>query len=126
MSGSAPATATDRHAELLTIRGLVAGHRWAALVAAAVCALLVAMFLVAVFGAKAGPVTDGTLCMQWGSTNLDRQNAYARLYLKEHGPIRGSGTSPVASVINAINDGCLQAFNDDVEESTTVVQAINF
>lgn len=125
MSGSAPATPTDQHAELLTIRGLIAGHKWAALVAAALCAVIVAMILVAVLGAKAGPVTDSTLCTQWGSANQDQQNAYARFYLKEHGPTRGSGSSPAAGVINAINNGCLQAFNDGVDDSTTVVQAIS-
>jgi ABC-type glycerol-3-phosphate transport system substrate-binding protein len=93
-------------------------------VAAAACALMLALALVAIFGAKAGAVSDSTTCTTWGSANSDQQNAYARLYIEEHGAVRGVGTSP-ANVINAINIECLQAYNDDVSDSTTVVGAIS-
>lgn len=108
-----------------TIRGLIAGHKAAALVAAAAVALLVAMLLVAVFGAKGGAVTDGTTCAQWSSANVNQQNTYARLYVREHGPVSpGWGPTP-AGVINAINAGCYQAFGEDVDDTATVVQAIS-
>lgn len=87
-------------------------------------ALMAGMFAVAVFGPKGGAVTDATTCAQWGSANQDRQNAYARLYIREHGVLAAAGTSP-ASVITAINNGCVQAFGEDVDDSTTVVQAIS-
>jgi hypothetical protein len=103
---------------------LVAEHKGAALVAAAGCALMLAIALVAIFGAKAGAVTDSTTCTTWGSANQDQQNAYARLYVKEHGAIRGVGTAP-AVVISEINIKCLQAYNEDVSDSTTVVQAVS-
>jgi hypothetical protein len=118
------ATRTGQDVELWTIRGLIARHKGAALVAAAGCALMLAIIVVAVLGAKAGTVNDSTTCTQWGSTNVVRQDAYARLYVREHGPVRGAGTSP-ASVVSAINISCLEAYNDDVSESTTVVQALS-
>jgi len=125
MSTSARAPQGDEYAEPWTIRGLIAGHRMAALAAATACAVLVAIFTVAVLGAKAGAVTDATTCSQWGSANVDRQNAYAGLYVREHGPVSPRwGPSP-AGVINAINAGCYQAFGEDVEDSATVVQAIS-
>jgi hypothetical protein len=120
--GSAARTGQD--GELWTIRGLISRHRRAASVLAAGCALMLAIILVAVFGAKAGDVSDSTTCTQWGSTNVVRQDAYARLYVKEHGPVHGAGTS-AASVVSAINIACLEAYNEDVSDSTTVVQALS-
>ncbi len=122
MSSSASATRTG--VEQWTVRSLIARHKAAALGAAAVCAVIVAMALVAALGAKAGPVTDTTTCTGWGSANQRQQNAYARLYVSEHGAVPGGGTSP-ASVITAINDGCGKAFGEDVSDSTTVAQAIS-
>ena len=85
---------------------------------------MLAMTLVAIFGPKAGAVTDTTTCSQWGSANQDQQTAYAKLYLREHGPVRGGVASP-ASVITRLNNGCTQAFASDVSDTTTVVQAIS-
>ncbi|MGA8720784.1 MAG: hypothetical protein WB557_22465 [Solirubrobacteraceae bacterium] len=76
-------------------------------------------------GPKAGAVTDSTTCAQWGSTNVNAQDAYARLYVREHGPVSaGWGPSP-AGVVNAINAGCYQAFGEDVSDTATVVQAVS-
>ena len=91
---------------------------------AAALVAMVALIVVAVVGAKTGPVTDATTCTQWGSANVNRQNAYATLYVREHGAIPRWGASP-AMVINAINAGCFQAYGDDVDDTTTVVQAIS-
>ncbi|HUE26649.1 MAG TPA: hypothetical protein VMP89_07730 [Solirubrobacteraceae bacterium] len=125
MSTTARAPQGDEYSAPWTIRGLIAGHRVAALAAATTFAVLVAMLAVAVLGAKGGAVTDATTCSQWGSTNVDRQDTYARLYVKEHGPVSpGWGPSPTG-VINAINAGCYQAFGEDVEDSATVVQAVS-
>jgi hypothetical protein len=110
--------------ELWTLRGLIAAHTRAALVAAGACVLMLAITLVAVFGAKAGAVSDSTTCTQWGSTNVVRQDAYARLYVEEHGPLPGLGSSP-PTVVSAINISCLEAYNEDVSDSTTVVQALS-
>lgn len=82
------------------------------------------MFLVAALGPKAGAVSDATSCSQWGSADQSQQAAYARRYIREHGPLAGGRTSS-ADVITAINNGCMQAFGEDVDETTSVVQAIS-
>ncbi len=108
-----------------TVRGLIATHKAAALVVTGLCALMVATIALAALGSKGGAVSDDTTCAQWGSTNQDRQTAYARLYVREHGPVsRRWGAAPMG-VINAINAGCAQAFGVDVSDSATVVQAIS-
>ncbi len=85
--------------------------------------LLVAMIVVAALGPKGGTVTDATTCSQWGSANWSQQTAYARLYVQEHGGVAGR-TSPSA-VMSTINFGCMQAFGEDVDETTSVVRAIS-
>lgn len=105
-------------------RGLLVRHKLAALGLAAIIAFMLAMFLVAALGPKAGAVSDSTTCTQWGSANQVQQAAYAKLYVREHGPLRGGGTSP-AKVIAAINAGCARAYGDDVSDSATVTQAIS-
>jgi hypothetical protein len=108
-----------------TIRGLIASHKLASLVVAALCTVTLVVLALVVFGPKAGAVTDGTTCAQWGSTNVNQQNAYARLYVKEHGPVaKGWGPAPTG-VINAINAGCYEAFGEGVDDTATVVQAIS-
>jgi hypothetical protein len=108
-----------------TIRGLVASHKKASLVIAALCVVTVASLVLIALGPKGGAVTDSTTCQQWGSTNVNQQDAYARLYVKEHGGVApGWGPAPTG-VINAINAGCYQAFGEDVSDTATVVQAIS-
>jgi hypothetical protein len=109
----------------LTIRGLIVSHKAASLVSAGLCAVTVAAFVLVALGPKGGAVTDSTTCAQWGSTNVNGQDAYARLYVREHGPVSPRwGPAPVG-VINAINAGCYQAFGEDVSDTATVVQAIS-
>lgn len=108
-----------------TLRGLIASHKTASLVIAALCAVTVTVLVLVAVGPKAGAVTDSTTCAQWGSANVNEQDAYARLYVREHGPVaRGWGPAPTG-VINAINAGCYQAFGEDVSDTATVVQAIS-
>jgi hypothetical protein len=108
-----------------TVRGLIASHKIASLVIAGLCAVTVAVLLFVALGPKAGAVTDSTTCQQWGSTNVTAQDAYARLYISEHGRV-SSGWGPAGQgVINAINAGCYEAFGEDVSDTATVVQAIS-
>jgi hypothetical protein len=107
-----------------TIRGLIAGHKPAALVVAATLVISVALIAVAMLSTKGGAVGDATTCTQWGSSNVDQQNSYARLYVKEHGSVPRWGAAPTM-VIGAINAGCFQAYGEDVSDTTTVVQAIS-
>jgi hypothetical protein len=107
------------------MRALIASHKAASLVIACLCAVTVAAFVLVALGPKAGAVTDNTTCQQWSSTNVNEQDAYARLYVSEHGPVSPRwGPAPVG-VINAINAGCYQAFGEDVSDTATVVQAIS-
>ena len=108
-----------------TVRGLVASHKKASLVIAAVCVVTVALLAIVALGAKAGVVTDRTTCAQWGSTNVDGQNSYARLYIAEHGAVSPRWGPGSVGVINAINAGCYQAFGEDVSDTATVIQAID-
>jgi hypothetical protein len=124
VSTTPSATQTTPGSAPWTIRGLVASHKAAALVIAAVCAMSVAYFVLIVLGPKAGAVTDGTTCEQWGSTNVNRQEAYARLYVSEHGAVSPRWGPAPTGVINAINAGCYQAFGEDVANKATVIQAI--
>jgi len=107
-----------------TLRGLIASHKMASLVIAAVGIATVAVLLMVALGPKAGAVSDSTTCSQWGSTNVTAQGAYARLYIKEHGPVSRAWGPGGQGVINAINAGCYEAFGEDVSDTATVVQAI--
>lgn len=107
------------------MRGLIASHKVASLVVAGLCAATVAVLVLVAFGPKAGAVTDSTTCAQWGSTNVTEQDAYARLYVKEHGPVSTRWGPAPTGVINAINAGCYQAFGEDVSDTATVVQAVS-
>ncbi len=108
-----------------TVRGLIASHKAASLVIAALCAVTVGAFALIALGPRAAAVTDGTTCAQWGSTNVNGQDAYATLYVSEHGPVSPRWGPAPAGVINAINAGCYQAFGEDVSDQATVVQAIS-
>ena len=107
------------------MRGLIASHKVASLVIAALCAVTVAVVLLVALGPKAGAVTDSTTCAQWGSTNVNAQEAYASLYIREHGPVSSSWGPARQGVINAINAGCYEAFGEDVSDTATLVQAIS-
>jgi hypothetical protein len=120
-TGASAAAAKDSE---FSVRSLLMRHKLFALGLAAAIALMLAMILVAVLGPKGGAVTDSTTCTQWGSANQALQAAYGRLYLKEHGPLPGGGNSP-SKVIAAINNGCTQAYGDDVSDTATVRQAIS-
>jgi hypothetical protein len=106
-----------------SLRGLIAAHKLLALAVAATFALMVAMLLFAVLGPKAGAVTDATTCSQWGAADWNQQTAYARRYVQEHGPINGQ-TSPMA-IINLINNECMVAYGEDVDDTTSIVQAMS-
>jgi hypothetical protein len=124
VSTSPSATPTAADGAQWTLPGLIASHKAAALAVAAVCAVSVAAFVLTALGPTAGAVTDSTTCAQWSSTNVNEQNAYASVYLREHGPVSPRWGPAPAGVINAINAGCYQAFGEDVSDTATVVQAI--
>jgi hypothetical protein len=88
--------------------------------------VLLVILLVIIIGGLASStpvhVTDASTCSAWSSANQTGQQAYAETYVREHGSVRGSKAP--ANVIAAINNGCGQAFDNDVQDNITVVQAI--
>lgn len=107
-----------------TARTLISRHKRASTGVLALLVVMVALLVAGVVGARAGAVSDSTTCSEWGSANQNQQQAYASLYVREHGALRG-GASNAASVEAAINKGCMQAFASDVDDSVNVYQAIN-
>jgi hypothetical protein len=125
LSTSPSGTRTGNVGEAWSVRRLIAAHKPAALGIAAIIAVMLAMILVAALGAKGGAVSDATTCTQWGSANVNEQSAYARLYVREHGPVSPRWGPAPAGIVKAINAGCAQAFGENVSDSVTVVQAIS-
>ncbi len=118
-------TTAPNDGELWTVRGLLARHKRAALGVAAVVVVMLALTIVPLLGSRTGAVlSDATTCSEWGSANQDQHAAYARLYVREHGALPHGGTSPTR-VIAAVNAGCTQAYDLDVSDTATVVQAIS-
>jgi hypothetical protein len=108
-----------------TLRGLIASHKLASLIVAGLCVLTVGYLAIIALGPTAGAITDSATCEQWGSTNVNGQDAYARLYVREHGPVSSRWGPVPTGVINAINAGCYQAYGEGVSGTATVVQAIS-
>ena len=107
-----------------TMRGLMAAHKRAAVVIAAVLILAVAYLTLIALGPRVGTLSDRSTCEQWGSANVDQQSAYARRYIAEHGNVSPRWGPPPGGVINAINAGCYQAFGEDVANTATMLQAV--
>jgi hypothetical protein len=119
-----PAAPVGDADETWTTWGLITRHKVAALAGVVLLILLLVIIVGGLLAAQpAVAVSDSTTCTAWGSTNQTQQNAYALRYVREHGPLRGGATSP-ASVVAAINNGCGEAYVNDVEDNVTVVQAI--
>jgi hypothetical protein len=89
----------------------------------AVLVVVVAVATLEIVGPKVTTVSDSTPCSQWGSANDSEQDAYAALYVREHGGVPGGGTT-VDDVLASINFGCVQAFSSDEEDTVSVLQAI--
>lgn len=118
--GAAPAT---QGVEVWTTRALFARHKLIGISAVALLVLLLAIIVGGVLASSTSVVNDKSTCATWSSANQTQQQAYAERYLREHGSLPTGSTSP-ASVVAAINTGCTNAFNNDVQDTITVVQAI--
>jgi hypothetical protein len=119
-----PAAQSGDSSETWTTWGLISKHK---VLAVAGLVMLVLLLVIIVGGlASEQPalaVTDSTTCTTWGSTNQTQQRAYALRYVREHGPLPGGASDP-GSVVAAINNGCNEAYVNDVEDNVNVVQAI--
>lgn len=110
--------------ERWTTRALIARHRRLSIAAVAVFVVMVVTIVLGITGSSRGAVSDTTSCSGWGSANQNQQQAFAALYIREHGALP-SGATDLASVEAAINKGCMQAYGSDVADTVNVYQAIN-
>lgn len=109
--------------ETWTTWGLIVKHKVTAAVSLVLLILLLVIVVGGILAARPAMVTDSTTCTAWGSANQTQQHAYAQRYVRDHGPLSGGVTNP-ASVVSAINNGCGEAYANDVEDNVSVVQAI--
>ena len=107
----------------LSAREMMGANRALTIGVLALVVAMVAAVGVGLLGAGATKVIDSTPCSGWSSASQTMQDAYARLYVREHGPL-ASGAADPTSIVAAINDGCIQAFTNGVEDTVNVVQAI--
>jgi hypothetical protein len=123
-SGSTERAApADQTAEVWTTRALFARHRRVGLSAVALLVLFLAIIVGGLFASSPAVVRDSSTCSTWSSANQSAQQAYAVRYVREHGPLPSGATSP-ATVVAAINAGCTEAFDNDVQDNVTLVHAI--
>jgi hypothetical protein len=113
----------DPATEVWTTRALFARHKVVGISAVALLVLLIAFVAGGLLSASPVVVSDSSTCSTWSSANQTQQQAYAARYVREHGAVPG-GSRAASSVVAAINAGCTQAFDNDVEDTITVVQAI--
>ena len=119
-----PAAPAGEAGETWTTWGLISKHRIAAAAGIVLLILLLVIIVGGILSAQPVVVSDSTTCTSWGSTNQTQQRAYALRYVREHGSLANGARDP-ASVVAAINNGCGEAYVNDVEDNVTVVQAIN-
>lgn len=117
------AEASGQPAENWTTRTLFARHKAAGIGGLALLALLLVITVGGILLSRPLVVSDSSSCTAWGSANDTQQRAYARRYVQEHGALPGGATEPVR-VLAAVNAGCTQAFENDVQDSLTVREAI--
>ena len=118
--GAAP---VERSAEAWTTRALFARHKMVGICAAALLVLLVASIVIGALGSSPAPISDSSTCSTWGSASHQQQRAFGQQYVREHGALPG-GARDTSSVVAAIDTGCTDAFNNDVQDDITVLQAI--
>lgn len=105
-----------------TLRGLARSHKRATAAAAAILLALVAIVLVSDLGSRVSRISDSTPCSAWGSAPQRQRDAYAALYVKEHGPLP-SGASDAGTIEGLIDDGCTRAYGFDEADTVTVLEA---
>lgn len=123
-SGSTERAAlADQTAQVWTTRALFARHKRVGISAVALLVLLLAIVVGGLLASSPAVVNDSSTCSTWSSANQSAQQAYAVRYVREHGPLASGATSP-ATVVAAINAGCTEAFDNDVQDNVTLVHAI--
>jgi hypothetical protein len=121
--GAAPRGQTRRDPP--TLRGIMARHKGASAVAIVVVLLLIAFSVAAAISSSStAALSDSTSCSQWVASREGQQNAYAQLYLKEHGA-PSSAARTADAVRSTITSTCTQAAYLGESDDVSVVAAIN-
>lgn len=113
-----------RPAAQTSVRAFVMRHKPVSVGALAALVVIVAVVLPAIPWSGSRNVSDSSPCSTWSSANRSQQRAYARLYVREHGPLPTGATSP-DSVESAITAGCTAAYAYDDADTVNVIQAID-
>src|SRR5947209_7772204 len=102
-----------------TLRRLARTHKRVTAAVAATLLALVAIVLVSDLGSRVSRISDSTPCSVWGSAPQRERDAYAGLYVREHGPLP-SGASDTGTIEGVVDDGCTQAYGFDEADTVTV------
>lgn len=105
-----------------SVRAFLLKHRFLSLSAAAVILVLAGFTALGIATSSSAPLSDTTTCTRWSSAHSAQQDAYAALYLREHGALP-TGARDTLSVENEIDKSCIQAFSSDDEDRVTLLQA---
>lgn len=124
MSASTNTAPHSRAASRPSVRALIVRHKLLSLAALVVVLGFVALIVAEALSAGSLKVSDTTSCSAWSSATQRQQTAYAGLYVSRHGPL-ANGASDAASIEEAINSGCIEAYSYDEADTVTVLQAIN-
>lgn len=105
-----------------SLRTFLLKHRFLGLSALAAILVLAGFTAAGIATSSSAPLSDATTCTRWSSAHQAEQDAYAALYLREHGSLP-NGARDTLSVENAIDNSCLQAFSSSDEDRVTLLQA---
>jgi hypothetical protein len=106
-----------------TTRALFARHKAIGISAVVLLVLFVAIVVGGILASSPVVVNDSSTCSTWSSANQTQQQAYGARYIREHGPPSNT-VRTAGGVVAAINAGCTEAFDNDVQDNVTVVHAI--
>jgi hypothetical protein len=119
----APVSQPPERPETLSLVGLLLSHKRVSAAILAIVIALVGIIVASDLTSRVSRIGDSTPCSVWGATNQAKRDAYAALYLRQHGPLP-SGASDAGTIEGVIDNGCTQAFGFDEADTVTVLQAI--
>ncbi|MBV9606863.1 MAG: hypothetical protein JO027_17240 [Solirubrobacterales bacterium] len=123
MSGSMDGAASaDPAAQVWTTRELFARHKLIGISAVVLLILLLAIIVGGILASSPTAIADSSTCSTWSSANQAQQQAYGMRFIREHGAPPGASRD-AAGVVAAVNAGCTQAFDNDVQDTASVVDA---
>ena len=120
---SEPAEASMDRFQPPTLRGLIMANKRVSGAILAVLVALLAIVLMSDLTNRVSRVTDSTPCSVWSSANQRERDAYATLYVKEHGALP-SGAIDAPTIEGVIDNACTNSYGFDEADTVTVLQAV--